>query len=271
MNKKIIWIIAVIIIFIISASVYFVLSQQRLLSPQIVTNFEECERAGYPVGESYPRQCWTPDGRHFVEEVFNPPLKIGVYEIESSEGAEMLRHRENRFAKNEQEIMDALSTTLPTGEKLAQGDTFGKWWIKNIEIQNSAARVYFGGDTEFITERSGSAGAWLIAAQITVALTEDERIKKVFFELKEGSHLGQGPYARNDFKDLLQPSEYYGSSTYGPCQANNDCLISGCNLEICQSKAEETLVSICILPDKPLPPQLGYKCQCVAQKCQWAK
>ena len=33
------------------------------------SNFEECAAAGNPVGESYPRQCWTPDGRHFVEEI----------------------------------------------------------------------------------------------------------------------------------------------------------------------------------------------------------
>ena len=34
-----------------------------------IANFEQCVRAGYSVGESYPRQCWTPDGRHFVEEI----------------------------------------------------------------------------------------------------------------------------------------------------------------------------------------------------------
>jgi hypothetical protein len=34
-----------------------------------VTDFEECAQAGYPVGESYPRQCWSPSGGHFVETV----------------------------------------------------------------------------------------------------------------------------------------------------------------------------------------------------------
>ena len=32
-------------------------------------NFEECAAAGNPVMESYPRQCRTPDGKHFVEEI----------------------------------------------------------------------------------------------------------------------------------------------------------------------------------------------------------
>lgn len=32
-------------------------------------NFAECVAAGYPVMESYPRQCNTPHGGHFVEEI----------------------------------------------------------------------------------------------------------------------------------------------------------------------------------------------------------
>lgn len=37
-----------------------------------IANFEECAEAGYPVMESFPRQCRTPDGRLFVEETSNP-------------------------------------------------------------------------------------------------------------------------------------------------------------------------------------------------------
>jgi len=33
-----------------------------------ITNFEECVAAGFAVGESYPRQCWT-EKKHFVEEI----------------------------------------------------------------------------------------------------------------------------------------------------------------------------------------------------------
>lgn len=34
-----------------------------------VLSFEDCEKAGYPVMESYPRQCKTPDGRTYAEEL----------------------------------------------------------------------------------------------------------------------------------------------------------------------------------------------------------
>jgi hypothetical protein len=34
-----------------------------------VTSFIECEEAGYPVMESYPRQCRSADGTLFIEEI----------------------------------------------------------------------------------------------------------------------------------------------------------------------------------------------------------
>lgn len=34
-----------------------------------ITSFEECVAAGYPVMESYPRQCAVPGGETFTEEI----------------------------------------------------------------------------------------------------------------------------------------------------------------------------------------------------------
>ena len=36
-----------------------------------ITNFNECAMAGNPIMESMPRQCATPDGRTFIEELEN--------------------------------------------------------------------------------------------------------------------------------------------------------------------------------------------------------
>ena len=72
MNQKgFVNIIALVVIIIALGSVvtYFALNRQSSLPSGAITNFEECARAGYPVGESYPRQCWTPDGKRFVEAV----------------------------------------------------------------------------------------------------------------------------------------------------------------------------------------------------------
>ncbi len=37
--------------------------------PKPITSFEDCAKAGYPVMESYPRQCTTPGGKFFVENI----------------------------------------------------------------------------------------------------------------------------------------------------------------------------------------------------------
>lgn len=52
---------------------YLLLYRQKISSSQDINNFEECARAGYPIAESYPRQCWIPDGRRFVEEIIEKP------------------------------------------------------------------------------------------------------------------------------------------------------------------------------------------------------
>lgn len=70
--------IAVLIVILVGALAYFIYS---LLSDDSsedtdgendsteITTFQECVDAGYPVQESYPRQCTTPDGDRFTEEV----------------------------------------------------------------------------------------------------------------------------------------------------------------------------------------------------------
>jgi hypothetical protein len=43
------------------------------LTAPVPRNFEECERAGYPVMESYPRRCAVPGGPTFTEPYAMPP------------------------------------------------------------------------------------------------------------------------------------------------------------------------------------------------------
>jgi eight-cysteine-cluster-containing protein len=63
--------------------------------------------------------------------------------------------------------------------------------------------------------------------------------------------------------------EHHGSSTHGKCSTDGDCFISGCNNEICQSKSEDPLTSICIY-NPPYPKDLDYECRCVEKKCLWS-
>jgi len=47
----------------------------------VVNNFDECLSAGYATEESYPRQCRTPDGRTFVEDIGNELEKTDLVRI----------------------------------------------------------------------------------------------------------------------------------------------------------------------------------------------
>lgn len=48
-----------------------------------IASFAECAGAGYPVMESYPRQCRTPDGETFREDIGNELEKDDLIRIES--------------------------------------------------------------------------------------------------------------------------------------------------------------------------------------------
>ncbi len=48
----------------------------RINSILEINSFEDCVSAGNPIMESYPRQCKTLDGKHFVEEINNKQKKI---------------------------------------------------------------------------------------------------------------------------------------------------------------------------------------------------
>ncbi|MDI6825905.1 MAG: DUF333 domain-containing protein [Candidatus Aenigmarchaeota archaeon] len=91
----------------------------------------------------------------------------------------------------------------------------------------------------------------------------------------DGSECEEWVYYRGECQPGMNfptttPIEHHGISTQGRCSSDTDCIVSGCNGEICQSKFEEPLMSICVY-NPPYPKDLGYRCACVNQKCLWMK
>lgn len=66
MNRNAIIIAAIVILAAIAAVLVF---GERSDDLAAITTFEKCRDAGYPVMETYPEQCRTPDGRTFVRDV----------------------------------------------------------------------------------------------------------------------------------------------------------------------------------------------------------
>ena len=57
-------------------------------------------------------------------------------------------------------------------------------------------------DAHFVSEQSGSTGAWWFMAETTFTLTEIENINFVNFEFEEGSHAKPGVYNKEIFTDF---------------------------------------------------------------------
>jgi len=81
MNKKIF--IFLIIVILVGTALYFTVCKPGEAPPPTVNSFEECVSAGYPVLESYPRQCKTPDGKTFTEDIGNELEKVDLIQIDN--------------------------------------------------------------------------------------------------------------------------------------------------------------------------------------------
>lgn len=57
----------------------------------IINSFEECAAQGYPVMESYPRQCRTPGGKIFVEDIGNELEKVDLIRVQKPRPNELVR------------------------------------------------------------------------------------------------------------------------------------------------------------------------------------
>ncbi len=65
-NKKIV--VFLIVLLIVSLVIW---KYQQKSAVEQISSFEECARAGYPVLESYPEQCRTPNGESFTRQIPN--------------------------------------------------------------------------------------------------------------------------------------------------------------------------------------------------------
>lgn len=66
-----------------------------------INSFEECQKAGYPIMESYPAQCDTPNGRRFTEKLYGEDWKIYEskklgFKLRVPKDYEAIRESENR-------------------------------------------------------------------------------------------------------------------------------------------------------------------------------
>ncbi len=62
---------------------------------------------------------------------------------------------------------------------------------------------------------------------------------------------------------------FCGTSTYGACDSNIDCIRGGCSSQVCQSNNESQVITTCEYKDCYNADAYGAGCGCVNKKCQW--
>ena len=63
--------------------------------------------------------------------------------------------------------------------------------------------------------------------------------------------------------------EFCGTSTYGVCETNDDCMRAGCSSQVCQSTSEEAATTTCEYRDCYDDEAYNAECRCAGNQCQW--
>lgn len=185
-----------------------------------IANFKECAQAGYLIMESYPRQCKTPDGKTFTEDIENKDDKSNLIRVSSPQP--------------NQEIASPLTIT---------GEARGTWFF-----EASFPVVLTDGDGRIIAEGHAEAlGEWMTEnfVPFRATLTFDAPAYKNYGTLILRK---DNPSGLPEYDDALKIPILFGDS---PKEAEEvietgrergGCMITGCSGQIC---GENDVITTC--------------------------
>jgi len=301
MKKKIILIITIVVVFILGILlIAFVLIFKK--PAPIITNFNECAAAQYPIMESYPRQCKTPDGRIFVEElsdefpITEPPstepqieptvelnqIKLS-YDINGCDNP-----KEATFTENENKIerVDTLITkrylnlvhylnyVCCAEMKVEMGNpiTYSEYTLIKLTEKNEGTVCFCLCDYK-ISAKIGPLGQGKYLIQLWGVEFENQSTKLFWEKILEIQADGEGVLsdAKLSNNSIIPKEEFCGISTKGACLTDVNCFTGGCSGQVCQSKNEEPFVTTCEYKDCYNAKEFGVSCKCIDNQCQWDK
>ena len=106
----------------------------------------------------------------------------------------------NREYLQKGRLLDSISPTVVGLIEILNKRPY-EFSIEYIDQKSDTLHIRILND-EFLTERMGSSGAFCILGETVYTLTENDSVKYVHMEMKEGSHAGPGLYQRSAFKTL---------------------------------------------------------------------
>ncbi|MDX1535185.1 MAG: Gmad2 immunoglobulin-like domain-containing protein [Candidatus Spechtbacterales bacterium] len=236
--------ITIVILFMVFAVASLILIQKsdtpdtNNINKSSINNFQECADAGYPIMESYPRQCRTSDGDLFVEDIGN------------------VIEKQDDIRINNPMPGDTVSSPL-----LVRGEARGYWFFEAdfpIKVLDSSGNELGAGIAK-------AQGDWMTEDFVVF----EASVEFSNSETKEGTLVLQkdNPSGLPENEDeLIIPIEFSKSETTS--RALDGCVIGGCSGEICSDKE---MSSACVYKEE-------YACYktatCEKQEngeCGWTK
>lgn len=112
-----------------------------------VTNFSECKQAGYPIMESYPEKCQTPDGRQFINEVATTTPSTSTTTLPITGKENLIR------------VTSVSSNQIVASPLTVEGTARGYWYFEAsfpVELRDGNGKVLASGPatarTDWMTE-----------------------------------------------------------------------------------------------------------------------
>jgi len=186
----------------------------RPLSSVSITDFESCAAAGYPVMESYPEQCRTPDGQTFTRDIGN--------ELEKSNLIKVFKPRPS------EEVISPLQIT---------GEARGYWYFEAsfpVELRDANGNVlvsyYATAEDEWMTEE-------FVPFKTTLEFAEPTTAAGVLILRKDN------PSGLPEHDDaLIVPVRFAPSGQASPVGNNGACRPTGCSGQVC---SDEDVITTC--------------------------
>jgi len=139
MQLVLIGVVILLILIIFGLTAYIIVKYTTNQNTKQITNFAECMQAGYPVMESFPRQCRTPEGQLFVEEI----------DVEIDDGKDENSNDTEQTIDNSQEDNQSEDTSNNTN---AQQNNNSNNNQQSNENNVKTVKVYFGHDEKSFSD-----------------------------------------------------------------------------------------------------------------------
>jgi len=209
------------------------LSTEPCVDDKTIQDFASCIAAGYPAMESYPRQCATSSGGHFVEpipESSDCERMGGTWDMAAQECTGI-------DAPACQEIGGKFNPCASACRNDPQATVCTMQCVQVCEFDTTVVVTDFDSCVE--------AG--------NPVMESDPR------QCKNGD---------STFTEQKAES-FCGTSTESPCDEDEDCRTGGCSGQICQSSKEEGLASDCEYKECYNNEAYDLKCGCFEGRCRW--